>query len=150
MRFNFQKIFQKILKPFKQGLNAKELTKAIIISVLFTIIPVLGITTLILTFISIKHKLNLPIMILISYLATPLQFLLFLPFIHFGESIFNVKHTLLTITEIKESFEISFFKTLKDLIFELICGFSGWLIIALPTIFLLFIIDRKLQKQKNI
>lgn len=132
MNFGFKKLFKIIKKPFQQGLNWKEVIKAIIVSLLIAVIPIFGVTTLLLTFISIKFKLNLPIMIVISYLASPLQFILFLPFIHLGETIMHTEHTLLTVQEIKAAFDISFFDTIKSLLFELICGISGWLLLALP------------------
>lgn len=132
MGLTFQNIFQKIKKPFQQGLSASEVIKAIIVSLLFTVFPIFGVTTILLTFMAIKFKLNLPVMIIISYIATPLQFVLFLPFIHIGETIFNIHHTLRTVQEIKNAFDISFWKTIQDLLLELICGISGWLLVALP------------------
>lgn len=132
MRLTFQTLFQKIKEPFQQGLGINEIIKAIIVSLLFTILPVFGVTTILLTFSAIKFKLNLPIMIVVSYIATPLQFIFFIPFIRVGETIFNTKHTLLTVADIKASFEISFFQTIKNLLLELICGVSGWLLLALP------------------
>ena len=146
MRHTFQNIFQKIKKPFQQGLDANEVTKAIIVSLLFTVFPVFGVTTILLTFMAIKFKLNLPVMIIISYVATPLQFVLFLPFIHIGETIFNIHHTLLTVQEIKNAFDISFWKTIQDLLLELICGISGWLLVALPISLIGIIIINKAFK----
>jgi len=140
MRLNFQDLYQKIKAPFQQGLHWRDLTKAIIVSLLITVIPVFGLTTIIVAFIAIKFKLNLPIMIVISYLASPLQFMLILPFIHLGENIMNVKHTLLTVQEIKAAFDISFFVTIRRLFFELICGISGWLLFVLPLGFITIIL----------
>ena len=148
MGLTFQTLFQKIKQPFQQGLGMKEIVKAIVVSLLFTILPVFGVTTLLLTFSSIKFKLNLPIMIVISYIATPLQFLLFIPFIHIGETLFNTKHTLLTVTEIKSAFENSFFQTMKQLIFELVCGVSGWLLLALPSAFISILLINKIYQSK--
>ncbi len=143
MRLTFQSLFQKIKQPFQQGLGIKEIIKAIIVSLLFTILPVFGVTTILLAFLAIKFKLNLPIMVVISYIATPLQFLFFIPFIRVGETIFNTKHTLLTVADIKASFEISFFQTVKNLLLELICGVSGWLLLALPIALLsIFLINK--------
>lgn len=132
MQFTFHKIVQKIKKPFLQGLKTSELIKAIIVSILFTVIPVFGITTISLVFMSIKFKLNLPLMIMVSYLATPLQFLLFIPFIHIGETVLNVNHTLLTVQDIKNAFDISFWNTVNQLLLEIVCGISGWMLIAFP------------------
>ena len=150
MRLTFQSLFQKIKEPFQQGLGVKEIIKAIIVSLLFTTIPVFGITTILLTFLAIKFKLNLPIMIVVSYITTPLQYILFIPFIHIGETIFNTKHTLLTVTDIKIAFETSFFQTIKQLFFELICGVSGWLLLALPIALLSILLINKIYKNETI
>ncbi|NCO62392.1 MAG: DUF2062 domain-containing protein [Flavobacteriales bacterium] len=137
-------ILKKIKKPFQQGLSRYAIIKAIIVGLLISIFPVFGVTTLLLTAVSIKFKLNLPVMIVVSYLATPLQFMLFMPFIHVGETIFNTRHTLLTVQEIKEAFDVSFIDTLRQLIFELICGISGWSLIALPISFLTILLINKI------
>ena len=148
MRLTFQTLFQKIKQPFQQGLGINEIIKAVIVSLLITVIPVFGINTILLTFLAIKFKLNLPIMIVVSYIATPLQYILFIPFIHVGETIFNTKHTLLTVTDIKASFEISFFQTIKNLLLELICGVSGWLLLALPIALLSIFLINKIYLSK--
>lgn len=146
MGLTFQHLLQKIKKPFQQGLSANEVTKAIIVSLLFTVVPVFGITTILLAFVSLKFKLNLPIMVIVSYLATPLQFILFLPFIHIGETIFNMNHSLLTVQEIKNAFDVSFWKTIQDLLLELICGISGWFLIAFPLSLISIFISNKIIK----
>lgn len=143
MQINFLTILQEIKKPFQQGLSIREIAKAVVVSLFITVFPIFGVITLLLTFAAIKLRLNLPVMIVISYLATPLQFLLFVPFIHIGETIFNTKHTLLTVQEIKNAFDLSFIDTIRQLVFELVCGISGWLIIILPISFLSIILINK-------
>lgn len=146
MKVSFSNILQKIKKPFQQGLSSGEVIKAIIVSLFFTVVPVFGITTLLLAAIAIKIKLNLPIMVIISYIATPLQFLLFLPFIHTGEIIFNAHHTLLSVQEIKNAFNISFWNTFQSLLFVIICGISGWLVVALPISLSGILLSNKIHK----
>jgi uncharacterized protein (DUF2062 family) len=150
MNLSFQNLFQKIKKPFQQGLSGKEVAKAIIVSLLFTVFPVFGVTTILITLAAIKFKLNLPIMIIISYLASPLQFVFFLPFIHIGETVLNTDHTLLTVQQIKNAFDISFFDTIKRLIFELICGVSGWLLVALPISLIAIFFSNKINNHKKV
>jgi uncharacterized protein (DUF2062 family) len=117
---------------FKQGLSPKELIQSIIVSGLLSVIPILGVSTFVLTTLSIKKKLNLPIMIAISYLMWPVQVLLIIPFIRVGEFIFSVPSTPHTVEEIISSFQNSFFQTLSHLSFELLCGLGGWLLTAVP------------------
>ncbi|CAH8281888.1 uncharacterized protein DUF2062 [Mariniflexile fucanivorans] len=149
MQLTFQTLWQKIKQPFRQGLGRNEIAKAIIVSLLVTVLPIFGVTTIILTFLAVKFKLNLPIMVAVSYIATPLQFIFFMPFIHVGEAIFNTKHTLLTVIEIKNAFESSFFHTIKQLIFELVCGVSGWLLLALPIALVSILLINKINYSKN-
>jgi uncharacterized protein (DUF2062 family) len=122
----------KIIALFKQGLTPIELTKSIIVSGLISTIPILGVSTFLLTALSLKRKLNLPIMIAQSYLMWPIQVIMIIPFINIGEFIFSVPKTNHSAQEIIASFQNSFFATLSHLSFELLCGFGGWLLTAVP------------------
>nr|WP_315253198.1 DUF2062 domain-containing protein [uncultured Flavobacterium sp.] len=122
----------KVTALFKQGLSPMLLSQSIIASGALSIIPILGVSTFILTALSIKKKLNLPIMIAISYLMWPIQILLIIPFIRMGEFIFSVPASHHTAEEIINSFQNNFFQTLSHLSFELLCGLGGWLLTVVP------------------
>ena len=115
-----------------QGLSAKELSESIIVSILISIMPILGVTTFLITVVSIKGKLNLPIMITLSYLAWPLQILLIIPFIQLGQFVFSLPNSHLTVDEIIYLAQNNFLKMLQQLSFELLCGFGAWLLFAVP------------------
>jgi len=123
---------EKTTALLKQGLTPKELSQSIIVSGLISTIPILGVSTFMITAVSLKRKLNLPVMISMSYLLWPLQILLIIPFIRVGEFIFSVPRHHHTIEEIISSFQNSFFQTLSQLSFELLCGLGGWLLTAVP------------------
>jgi hypothetical protein len=122
----------KIIALFKQGLTPIELTQSIIVSGLISTIPILGVSTFLLTALSLKRKLNLPIMIAQSYIMWPIQVIMIIPFINIGEFIFSIPKTNHSAQEIIASFQNSFFATLSHLSFELLCGFGGWLLTAVP------------------
>ena len=122
----------KTIALFKQGLTPIELTQSIIVSGLISTIPILGVSTFLLTALSLKRKLNLPIMIAQSYIMWPIQVIMIIPFINIGEFIFSVPKTNHSAQEIIASFQNSFFATLTHLSFELLCGFGGWLLTAVP------------------
>ena len=140
----------KIIALFKQGLTPIELAQSIIVSGLISTIPILGVSTFLLTALSLKRKLNLPIMIAQSYIMWPIQVIMIIPFINIGEFIFSVPKTNHSAQEIIASFQNSFFATLSHLSFELLCGFGGWLLTAVPfsvgvylvSIFILKTIDK--------
>lgn len=131
----------KVVALFKQGLTPKELLQSILVAALFSIVPILGFTTILLTVLSVKRKLNLPIMIAISYLTWPLQILLIIPFINIGEYVFSVPQSHHSVEEIMSSFQDSFFGTLLQLSFELLCGFGGWLLTAVPFFTVLYLVS---------
>jgi uncharacterized protein (DUF2062 family) len=126
------KVKDKTTALFKQGLTPKQLSQSIIVSGLISTIPILGVSTFMITAVSLKQKLNLPIMIALSYLMWPVQILMIIPFIRVGEFIFSVPRNHHTVDEIIASFQNSFFQTLSHLSFELLCGFGGWLLTAVP------------------
>ena len=123
---------EKTTALLKQGLTPKELIQSIIVSGLISIIPILGVSTFMITTVSLKRKLNFPVMISLSYLMWPVQILMIIPFIRVGEFIFSVPQHHHTVEEIISSFQSSFFQTLSQLSFELLCGLGGWLFTAVP------------------
>ena len=129
-RLNIAK--EKTTALLKQGLTPKELSQSIIVSGLISTIPILGVSTFMITTVSLKRKLNLPVMISLSYLMWPIQILLIIPFTRVGEFIFAVPRNHHTVEEIIGSFQSGFFQTLSQLSFELLCGLGGWLLTAVP------------------
>ena len=116
MKTKFNKVKDKITALLKQGLTPKELSQSIIVSGLISTIPILGVSTFMITTVSLKRKLNLPVMISLSYLMWPVQILLIIPFIRVGEFFFSVPRNHHTVEEIISSFQSSFFSTFGDVI----------------------------------
>ena len=138
MKQKIKNIAKKTKSLFKQGLTPKQLSLSIIVSTLLSVIPILGVSTFLITVVSLKSKLNLPIMIALSYLMWPVQILLILPFIKAGEFIFSIPSSHHTVDEIINSFQNGFFSTLGKLSFELLCGFAAWVLIAVPIAFVTY------------
>ena len=144
MRLNI--VIDKITALFKQGLTPKELNQSIIVSGLISVIPIIGVSTFMITTVSLKTKLNLPVMIALSYMMWPVQILLIIPFIRMGEFIFSIPPNHHTVEEIISSFQNSFFKTLSHLSFELLCGLGGWLFIAVPVAIGIYLVSTYVLK----
>lgn len=135
-----KKTWRKLVVLFKQGLTPKQLALSLVVSTLVSIFPMYGISTIILTFIALRLKLNLPIMIVVSYIAEPIKVLLLIPFINIGAWFFGAEHTLLTFEAIKASYRESFMDTLKTLSYHLLYGFMGWTLVAIPLSVVLYFI----------
>lgn len=149
MKAKLNKIKDKITALLKQGLSPKELSQSIIVSGIISIIPILGVSTFMITMVSLKWKLNLPVMIAVSYLMWPIQILLIIPFIRVGEFIFSVPRNQHTVEEIISSFQSSFFKTLSQLSFELLCGLGGWFFTAVPVAVGIYLVSILFLKERK-
>ena len=132
MKAKLSKVKDKTAALLKQGLTPKKLSQSIVVSGLISTIPILGVSTFIITTVSLKSKLNFPVMISLSYLMWPVQILLIIPFVRVGEFVFSVPQSHHTVDEIINSFQGSFSQTLSHLSFELLCGLGGWLLTAVP------------------
>lgn len=133
-----KKYWERFKELLKQGITPKQLALSITIAAVVSLFPVFGISTIVLTALAIRFKLNLPIMIVLSYVIEPIKAVLFIPFINIGETLFGTAHTLLTFDAIKASYNLSFFNTLKSLSYELLCGFAGWSVAVLPAAILFY------------
>ena len=153
MRQKLKSVKNKTTALFKQGLTPIQLSQSIIVSGLISTIPILGVSTFLITTVSLKRKLNLPIMLSINYLMWPVQILLIIPFIRLGEFIFSIPSTNHSVEEIVHSFQAGFFQTLTNLSFELLCGLGGWFLTAVPIavgiyfVSLLFLKKNELNKK---
>lgn len=117
---------------------------------LISTIPILGVSTFMITTVSLKWKLNLPIMIAISYLMWPVQILLIIPFIRAGEFSFGIPRSHHTVEEIMNSFQESFFRALSHLSFQLLCGLGGWLLTAVPIATGIYLVSLLFLKKKTV
>ncbi|MBE0422352.1 MAG: DUF2062 domain-containing protein [Lutibacter sp.] len=148
MNFNALKNHKYTLKVkeiFTQGISLKEIILSAALGSLIGIMPILGVATILITFLTLRFKLNIAVAVVFTYIVAPLQALLFIPFIHLGEKAVGIKHTLLTFDAIKNSFYNNIFVTIKDLWLEIVCGLMGWSVIAVPA--LMLIIAFKAKKQ---
>lgn len=107
---------------------------------LLGIFPMLGVTTWLMTLLSFRLPLNLPLMLTVSYLVFPLQAALIVPFMRYGEWLFEVEPLGLSFAEIQAAFEADFFAALKEFWDANLYAIGGWLTIALPAGLLLYFV----------
>ncbi len=139
--FYSHKIKKPILNLLKQGLTPEELAKAFSFGFIFGIIPILGVTFSLCLITAKILRLNQVAIQVANYAAYPVQFILLIPFLHFGQKVFGGNVPL----EIKSMMEL--FKEDTGLFFSqyAIVGLKGagvWLVLTVPLYFLLNFIFR--------
>ena len=141
----------KIKAVFQQGLSPKSMALSITISLIVTAFPVFGLSTIVLTALALRFKLNLALTLTLSYLIEPLKLLLIIPFINLGAFIIDSNPTFTSINAIQNVIETEVFMDIITLLYlDISFGILGWFVTVIP---LSFIFYRSLKwlllKQQN-
>lgn len=91
-RFFDAKIIQPILGQLKQGTSPEKLSLSCSLGTTLTLFPVFGSTTILCVGVGQWLKLNLPAMLAINYLLTPVQLVAIALSIHTGERLLGLPH----------------------------------------------------------
>ncbi len=116
----------------RQGLTPRQLALSIAVGVVIGIIPMLGVATFLVTGITIYFRLNLPLAFFVAYAVTPLQWLLFIPFIHLGEFIFQIDQSMLSLSAIASAYEVGILNLIQVFFWEITYGMVAWCILVIP------------------
>jgi uncharacterized protein (DUF2062 family) len=89
----------------RQGLTPRQLALTVALGVACGLVPVLGVTTLLITFVAVRLRLNVAVMLLVGHLMSPLQLLLLLPLLRLGALLWgNGQTPALTIAKLRHLF----------------------------------------------
>ncbi|WP_073110451.1 DUF2062 domain-containing protein [Hymenobacter daecheongensis] len=79
-----RRVLEPVRNLLRQGLAPAELALTVALGVAFGLVPVLGITTLLITFAAVRLRLNVAAMLLIGHLMSPVQLVLLIPLLRLG------------------------------------------------------------------
>lgn len=116
----------------REGFCPKELTLVITLSILTASFPVFGISTIIITAVALKYKLNLALFILISYSLEPIRFLLFIPFSNAGAFIIGDPEQEITIKAIQTTYNSGIAGIIMFFSHQFKNALIGWVLIIVP------------------
>lgn len=116
----------------RQGTSPKALALSTTLGVMLGLFPVYGITTWLIPLIALHLRLNVVLMLALSYLAWPVQVLLIVPFLRIGEWIWNMPPFPFSLEKIQAAFQASFLNALNDFWLANLCAAGGWLAVGLP------------------
>lgn len=145
-----QPAFIEKIKGFvQQGATPSALALSATTGLLLGIFPVVGVTTLLMSGLALRCRLNLPLMLGLSYLIYPLQIFLIIPFVRLGEYVSGSRPSGLSLAALKAAFSKNFTAALIDLGAANLLAVVGWIVVAVPagalTYLLLVPFFRKMQ-----
>ncbi|GAA3994164.1 hypothetical protein GCM10022408_00490 [Hymenobacter fastidiosus] len=89
----------------RQGLTPSQLSLTVALGVACGLVPILGVTTLLITFLAVRLRLNVAAMLLIGHLMSPVQMLLIIPMLRLGALVWpSEKMPDLTLEKLKYLF----------------------------------------------
>lgn len=103
------------------------------------IMPLLGVTTVIGTYLALRLRLNVALLVLIIYLMYPVQVVLYIPFIQAGLYMFDVSGLWFTFDEMWEMFRRDWLLALRKLWLANLIGILAWLLISAPVFGVLYL-----------
>ena len=92
-----RRLLEPLLALLRQGISPRRLALCVAIAIVVGNIPILGVSTILCTFIALTFRLNLPAIQVVQAAMAPTQVLLIIPFVRLGEWILRVPPQVVSI-----------------------------------------------------
>jgi uncharacterized protein (DUF2062 family) len=83
-------LLEPLLAMLRQGISPRRLALCVAVAIVIGNIPILGVSTILCTFIALIFRLNFPAIQIVQAAMAPTQILLIIPFVRLGEWILRV------------------------------------------------------------
>lgn len=133
-----RKFIVPILKAIKQGISIERLSVSLALGITIGLIPLYGVTTLIVGLLAVSLRLNFISMQIAHYIVHPIQIALLIPFLKLGDTLINSSNVSFTINEYLYLFKTDFWKALDELWLINLSAIGIWLILAIPLFLILY------------
>jgi uncharacterized protein (DUF2062 family) len=127
----FKSLQFKLIGFIKRGTSPKELSIAITLGFLIGIMPFVGATTILSTIIALRWKLNLPIILGVTYVVFPLQLILLYPYYKLAAFVFKVQYLLPSTANILIKLRQDWVATLSGIGIVTVYALLVWLVTSL-------------------
>lgn len=128
----------RILNLLRRGSRPKDISLAIVLGLAFGTIPILGSTTMLCTAAALGFRLNIPLILLVSSFAYPLQLLIYIPLLLLGAQLFDPGIATLTLPGVYQLLRSNLRGTIELLFLANMGALLIWAFIAIPLGLLLF------------
>ncbi len=139
-----KKQIQFIKNSLMQGTDPHQLSLTFIFAVLIGLIPIWGVSSLILTFLALRLRLNLVLIQSISWLITPFQLMFMYFFFQLGNEIMGEQAEPIDLEKLKNVWEQGWLHTIHFVYQMHVYAFLLWLMSASVCGFILYPILKKL------
>ncbi len=93
----YRRLLEPLLALLREGLSPRRLSLCVALAIVIGNIPVLGVSTILCSFLALIFRLNLPAIQLVQAAMAPTQLLLIIPFVRLGEWMLRVPPQIVTV-----------------------------------------------------
>ena len=134
-----RKIVLPLIKAIKQGISVERLAVSLALGITIGLIPLYGLTTLLVGTIAVSLRLNFLAMQVAHYIVHPLQLALFIPFFKLGtQFLLKTGEVSLTIQQYIHLFKTDFWTALHELWLVNLSALGIWLMLSVPLFIVLY------------
>ena len=124
----------------KQGFSSETLALSVSIGIIGGSFPVFGFATYVCLLLTFLFKQNIIIVQVANWLAYPLQILLLIPFMKLGNSIITGGDLIITMHQVVVAFESGLMNGIREIGIISLYGVIAWTAIAIPSLFILYML----------
>lgn len=130
VQFFDRSLIAPLFHHIKQGLSPEKLALSVALGISLGIFPIIGTTTVLCFAAAFIFRINISSIQLINYFASPLQLVLVIPFIRFGEYLFNEPQTSLSVYQIIALVQTNFVNAVETLWLTTIHAIVAWVVVG--------------------
>jgi uncharacterized protein (DUF2062 family) len=125
-----RRLVMPLLALLTQGVTPEKLALSLALGALVAVIPVLGVSTVLCALLAVVLRLNMPAIQLVNYLLTPVQLLLIIPFLRFGERLTGAPRYPVTLESGLALMSHGVVNAVRILSGAIVHATFGWLVLA--------------------
>jgi uncharacterized protein (DUF2062 family) len=133
-----RRLLSPLLALLRQGVTPGKLALSLSLGTVIGLIPVLGVSTALCAVVAVVLKLNMPAIQLVNYLLTPVQLLLIIPLLRFGESLANAPRFPITLESGLALLSHGAINAVQVLATAIVHATLGWIVLAPLAAFALY------------
>lgn len=133
-----RRIFKRISDFLKKGITPHKLALSLSLGLTVGIIPLYGLTFILLSLIALALKLNFTAAQFAHYVVHPVQLVLIIPFLKLGDLIFKGSLLPHSMSELFTMMRTDLWGTLKDFWIAYLAATIVWLIVSIPLAIILY------------
>jgi uncharacterized protein (DUF2062 family) len=119
-----------LLQLLRQGVTPEKLALSVALGAVIAIVPVLGVSTALCALLAVALRLNMPAIQVVNYLLTPVQLLLIIPFLRFGEWLTGASRYPVTLESGLALLSHGILDAVRVLWDAIVHATAGWIVLA--------------------